>query len=103
MKTYYIEKVAATMKVSLPLIKELKITGGLSEDDFVMNKLTLKIEAIIESRLIDERTLLYACPPPSFFDWLFRRTKIVKWNLSVKEYLKQDKNSNRVVIIDLIK
>lgn len=97
------EKISAISKVAKDYILDVNLTAGTVNDDFVLDQLTLQLDAWILSNAAEERILTYYCPRPTFFDWLFRRRREVKWELNVKDLLlnppKLKKETSRIYII----
>ncbi|HUX56229.1 MAG TPA: hypothetical protein VMV77_04600 [Bacteroidales bacterium] len=100
------EKASAYLKVSNEFISGIKIKiGEANEMDMIYEQLTITIDAIFYSALVEDKILTYYCPRPKFFDWLFRRCKKVEWNLKVKDVLlnppKPITNTKRIYITEL--
>jgi hypothetical protein len=85
--TFTKEKITVMEKISNEVIRELKFESGQTGDDFMNDILTKRLSAFVYANTLEERELVYYCPRPTFFDWLFRRTKKAVWNFKVKDLL----------------
>lgn len=96
------EKIASSLKISKELLApNLGLSIGQVADDIIMDTFSVQIEAFIYSNTVEQRTLEYYCPRPSFWDWLFHRQKRVTWQLSVKDLLKNPpSNAARIVVVE---
>ena len=81
------EKIAAYSKVCGKLLTNASLQSGLDGTDIVNDLFTIKLEGWILSNMAEKRTLIYYCDRPTFFDWLFRRIRTVKWKIEVKDLL----------------
>ena len=94
------EKVGAYMKVSREYLQT-----GLEADDFIYNQLTAILHAKVYSKAEEEGEITVFIERPTFFDWLFRRTKEKKIGYKIRELVKSVKmkfNDNiRVIEFDL--
>ncbi len=82
-----LDKASSYLKISNELISEFQISQSTVDMDLVYDQLTVKLDALFYSNLAEERILIYYCPRPTFFDWLFRRERKVEWELKVKDIL----------------
>lgn len=101
--TFSKEKIAQSMKVSAEYIESAALKIGVTQEDFMFDELSVVLEAFVVSRLIEERELVYYCPRPTFFDWLFRRQNKLIFKTTVKEFLRNPHpmKTARIVEIDL--
>ena len=81
------EKICAYNKVSREYFESIAIEAGIDGDDFIKNLISLRLNGYILSNTADRRILTYYCPRSTFFDWLLRRKRVVKWELVVKDIL----------------
>jgi hypothetical protein len=94
------ERIRAAWKVSKEIF-EVTMHVGMAEDDMLRDLYTVFIEAKIKTRLSEQRELTYYCPRPTFFDWLFRRTKRVKFNLDISHLKLREAPEGTVNIYDI--
>lgn len=80
------EKVTAYVKVSRDFVET-----GMVDDDFVYNQLTAQLYGYVYSMAKEEGEISVFIERPTFFDWLFRRTKEKKIQYSIRELVKTDK------------
>jgi hypothetical protein len=78
------ERVATLAHFSKLLLSEPKITAT---EDFVHDELVLKLEAFLYSNTLEEKEISYLFKRPTFFDWLFRRTRLAKFDFKAREIL----------------
>ena len=81
------ERVAAQNKIAASALNDLAFSVSQVLDDFSQDMLTAQLEGYIYTHLADKRDLVYYCPRPKFFDWLFRRKKKVVFKLETKDML----------------
>lgn len=79
------EKISVIQKISGDVVSSLTLDIGTVDNDILLNQMTVKLSGYIYSNMADERELVYYCPRPRFFDWLFRRRKTAVFNLKVKD------------------
>lgn len=100
------ERLSLIECVSKDYIQSLDFQIANSGDDFVNETFTMRLDAYFLTNTADERTLTYYCPRPTFFDWLFRRRKDIKWKLYVKDILinppKLKDRTHRIYLIDRV-
>lgn len=78
-------KVAVMRKISEELLHDVKYQAEMTGDDVTVGLANEFLSAKVYSLMAEERILLYTCPKPSFFDWLFRREKTVYFELKIKD------------------
>lgn len=81
------EKVRVMKRISKEMITDVKLSLHQTNDDFIYDTLHAELSAFIYSSLTEERELVYWSERPKFFDWLFRRKKIVVFHLQVKDIM----------------
>ena len=81
------EKARSYLKASKEIITDIQMNQNQTAEDHLYNLLTVSLEAHFFSHMAEERELTYYCPRPKFFDWLFRRERVVKFKLDVKDLL----------------
>jgi len=97
------EKIAVFEKIKRELLNDLKTDIGHIDNDFINDQLTAQLTGYIYSNMADERDLIYYCPRPKFFDWLFRRRKKVIFKLKIKDLLinaSKPENTERIYIVE---
>lgn len=93
------ERFSSQIKGFISVFTEAKI----DVDEFIVDELTYRLTSFVYSNTIDERTLTYYCPKPTFLDWLFGRTKKVEFEFKAKDLLlnpPQIKETIRIYEID---
>ena len=80
------EKIAEFVKVSKEYFEI-----GHDGDDFIYNQLTAGLYGYVYSMAKEEGQITVYIERPTFFDWLFRRTKEKKIKYSIRELVKADK------------
>jgi hypothetical protein len=80
------ERIGAYMKVSREFMKV-----GMEADDFVYEQLTAVLHGKVYSMAQEEGEIIVYIERPTFFDWLFRRTKEKKIKYTIRELVKADK------------
>jgi hypothetical protein len=78
------EKASSYLKVSKEFISDIEIS---QREDIVYGELMIKIDALFYAALADKKILSYLCKRPTFFDWLLRREREIKWEFKVKDVL----------------
>lgn len=81
------DRINTFIKFTSEYFESVDLELGSCDNGFVANLITLKLNGYILSNQKQERVLTYYCPRPTFFDWLFRRQKKVKFELLVKDIL----------------
>ena len=81
-------KLAMTQKVSELYGKEMKLTTGFVNDDFIKELFTLHLESFVLSRLLEKQILVEYKAPQKFIDWLLRRPQKFVFVFECKEILK---------------
>lgn len=85
--TFEKEKVSVISKISNILLKDIDLTLGLDQDDFMDDISTLRLDAWYLSNLSEVKKVKFKCDRPSFLDWLLRRQKTAEFTLVVKDIL----------------
>jgi hypothetical protein len=80
-----VEKIAQYVKISNDVIT------GLTDDDFIKNMLSAQLHGYVYSMAKEEGEITVYIERPTFFDWLFRRTKQKKIKYTIRELVKADK------------
>jgi hypothetical protein len=97
------EKVATYARISKEMLTDLKMKVEQSDDDFIYDLLHAQLVGYIYSNMSEERDLVYWCKRPTFFEWLFRKSKKVVFKLQVKDILlnpPKDKNTARIYQVE---
>lgn len=85
-ETITVEKIANYVKVSPEYLK-----SGMESDDFMYNQLTVMLHGYVYSMAKEEGEITVHIERPTFFDWLFRRTKEKKVKYVIKELVQANK------------
>jgi hypothetical protein len=98
------ERIGSFCKVSKDYITEMNLTIGESDDDFIMKSLTVRLDALIMSSLVDEKIIHYYFARPTFFEWLLRKERKVDIKITAKDLFKNPPapNSDRIFLTEFI-
>lgn len=81
MKTEH-EKIASFIKVTNEMIK------GLDGDDFIKEMVTYGMYGQVLTASKEQGEISVYVPPPSFFDWLFKRSKTIRKGYEIRQLMK---------------
>lgn len=87
-KTYKKTQVAMHQEIAKDILNDIEISANESSDDFVFNRLKIRLSAFIYERTVSKKTLSYICPKPTFLDWFFGREKRIYYEVEIKDVLK---------------
>lgn len=80
-------KMSYSRKISRQMITNSKITEGYSNDDFMRDMLSRRIESYFYANSQIKRELKYYTEKPTFLDWLFGKRKTVYFELDIQDIL----------------
>jgi hypothetical protein len=81
------EKISSYAKISKELIDSYNVNLSHNDIDFVMEELTLKIDAYIYANTSETITEFYEFKRPTFFEWLFRKKRYAEFTIQIKDIL----------------
>jgi hypothetical protein len=85
---FYKEQIAIDARFSELLMNNISIQATKTEDDFIKNTLTVRLNAFVMARLNEKKTLTVYRERPTFWEWLTRKPRTFTFEFNCKEVLK---------------
>lgn len=82
------EKMISYMTVSQDYIESLQVDAGMSNDDFIKDNLTIRLEAHFVKSQEEIQTVTVYRKRPTFWEWLTRKEIVLTAEVNCKELMK---------------
>lgn len=90
LKTIVEKKIAVAEKISLEALERSVLMVGQHNDDFIKDIITASFKTTLKHEILREKESEIEIPKPSFLDWLLRRKRKYKVQVSKNVYLSDD-------------